>query len=71
MNELPSMSKKEGKMLQRVLKPKKIQRKTDEVGVFESLKLTWYLDSWISKLIFIYGGLSAVATVFYLISLIF
>jgi len=68
---MEELSKSKQKMMDRVLKVKPIQRDSQGVGILNALKMTWYLDSWISKLIFIYGGIALLGTIFFLLGFVF
>ena len=59
--------KKEEKFMDRVMKIKPIQRSEAKTSILEALKMTWYLDGWISKIVFVIGGF---ATLYLLVRLI-
>jgi len=64
---MESLSKKEQKLMDRVFKVKKLARKETAGGILNALKMTWYLDGWIEKMIFVIGGF---ATLYLLIRLV-
>jgi hypothetical protein len=48
--DLPELTKKEHKLVNKIFKPKPIHRK-DDVDMLGALKMTWYFEGTLSKLV--------------------
>ena len=48
--DLPNISRKEDKLINKLFKPKPIQ-KSDDVSVLGALGMTWYFEGALSKLV--------------------
>jgi len=49
--DLPAITKKEQKVMEKIFKPKPILRNDNKLDVLSSLKLTWYFEKFYEKLI--------------------
>jgi len=49
--DLPAITKKEQKVMEKIFKPKPILRNENKLDVLSSLKLTWYFEKFYEKLI--------------------
>ena len=58
-------------MMDKVLGVKNISRGEVKKGLFNALAITWYLDTWYEKIIFVYGGVATFVTIIWLLTKIF
>jgi len=49
--ELRSLTRKEESIYNRLFKAKPIKRDEGDIGMFGALGMTWYFDTWFSKLV--------------------